>query len=82
LRQGCRDHWPIDEQPKESAYDAVFSMPAKLAARIKIAFASMMRTGATCLSVATRRLWTAREEALKALTINPHDLGSGQYWLT
>jgi imidazolonepropionase-like amidohydrolase len=79
---------PIYEQPKESErYDAVFSMPAKLAKHgVKIAFASYDAHQARNLPYAAGyavRFGLPAEEALKALTINPaqiwgvdKDLGS------
>jgi imidazolonepropionase-like amidohydrolase len=79
---------PIYEQPKESErYDAVFSMPAKLAKHgVKIAFASYDAHQARNLPYAAGYavgFGLPAEEALKALTINPaqiwgvdKDLGS------
>jgi imidazolonepropionase-like amidohydrolase len=67
---------PIYEQPKESErYDAVFSMPAKLAKHgVKIAFASYDAHQARNLPYAAGYavgFGLPAEEALKALTINP-----------
>jgi imidazolonepropionase-like amidohydrolase len=79
---------PIYEQPKESErYDAVFSMPEKLAKHgVKIAFASYDAHQARNLPYAAGYavgFGLPAEEALKALTINPaqiwgvdKDLGS------
>ena len=79
---------PIYEQPKESErYDAVFSMPAKLAKQgVKIAFASYDAHQSRNLPYAAGYavgFGLPAEEALKALTINPaqiwgldKDLGS------
>jgi len=79
---------PIYQQPKESErYDAVFSMPAKLAKHgVKIAFASYDAHQARNLPYAAGYavgFGLPAEEALKALTINPaqiwgvdKDLGS------
>ncbi|MGC2696203.1 MAG: amidohydrolase family protein [Candidatus Angelobacter sp.] len=79
---------PIYEQPKESErYDAVYSLPAKLAQRgIKIAFASYDAHQSRNLPYAAGYavgFGLPPEEALKALTINPaqmwgvdKDLGS------
>ena len=79
---------PIYEQPKEDErYDAVYSMPAKLAKRgVKIAFASYDAHQARNLPYAAGYavgFGLPPEEALKALTINPaqiwgvdKDLGS------
>jgi imidazolonepropionase-like amidohydrolase len=79
---------PIYEQPKEDErYDAVFSMPAKLAKRgVKIAFASYDAHQARNLPYVAGyavAFGLPPDEALKALTINPaqmwgveKDLGS------
>ena len=79
---------PIYEQPKESErYDAVYSMPARLAKRgVKIAFASYDSHQARNLPYAAGYavgFGLPADEALKALTINPaqmwgvdKDLGS------
>jgi imidazolonepropionase-like amidohydrolase len=67
---------PIYEQPKESErYDAVFKLPAEMAKRgIKIAFASYDAHNSRNLPYAAGyavAFGLPREEALKAITINP-----------